>query len=56
MGFCPEGASYLVGHIYSVAALVIKNDSISPGGHSTVHTKGRCGFRNGAVVAVYAKA
>lgn len=56
MGFCPEGASYLVGHIHSVATLVIEDNSVSPGGHSTIHAKGRCGVRNCAVVAVYAKA
>lgn len=56
VGFGSEGASDLMGHVHTVATLVVQDDTVSPGRHSTVHTKGGCGIRNCAVVAVYAKA
>ena len=53
---CTKGASKIMSHIHAIAALVIQNDAISPGRHTTVHSKGRCDRRNCAVVPVYTDA
>ena len=50
--FCPEGTGNIVGNIHTIATLVVQNHAVASGGHSTVHTKGRCGVTDGSVVAI----
>jgi N-acetylglucosamine-6-phosphate deacetylase len=52
MCLCAKSASEVMGHIHAVATLVIQNDTISSGGHSAIHTQGRCHRGNDAVIAV----